>query len=541
MPLQSQPQAGPKSLYPGQFPKEEYESSPLSSPPLGPSTSLQDRNEGAPQIPPQFQYYEGSQRNDTATTQDDQSRSSQTQPQPPASSSPNEDGRIPQQRSAQSIPQNEFEYDKKNQNTDLELSKISPKRTPDGKSEHTATYVNLNPTQADFINSGQHGPAHSSLPMVDGVPSRPKSALDASYWKDQRRPEAPMDPQNFNRDFENLNMFQADDDPKQPWKGSERNNNLEQRHQSPPRPGTLLGEERSPSEGAPLTIQPIFLPGSNTQSQQKRPFSFMELTSGKNQLPIQDVLEPLKRDGQNPGGNHFDRDTSSVSPERSPRDIQHRDYSLLSEKQLELLTQSPSSHHFRDPNIHQHPALRHEASPEHSSSARTYKGQHPTEKPRQVSDVHDQSFTPAVPPHGTNIKSWPGPSGPLFSPTLSAPTVAEKPTPFLKQGNENSHYSTPVPESKSKRASILRSLNGRGGDNRDRSRDTSGMRDSPLATNTQQKANPAHLESIKVGATKTSESSKALSKLHRASTSVVADQGPSKKKRFSVLGVSLPS
>jgi hypothetical protein len=348
-------------------------------------------------------------------------------------------------------------------------------------------------------------------------------------------------PQNFNRDFEDPNMFQADHDPKQPGRGSERNKYLEWGHQSQPRPGTLLEEEKSPSEGAAPTIQPILLPGSSTQSQQNRPFSFMELTSGKNQLQLQDVSEPLERDGQNRGGNLSDRDTSPVSPQRSLRDVQHRDYSLLSEKQLEFLTQSPSPHHFQDPNIHQHPALRHEASPDHSSSARTYEGRNPTEKPRQLSGMHDQSFTPAVPPHGTNIKSWPGPSGPPFSPALSAPSGAEKPTPFIKQGKENPHYSTHIPESKSKRASLLRSLNGRGGDNRDRSRDTSEMRDSPLDTKSQQKATPAHLESIKVDATKTSESGKALSKLHRSSTSVVADQGPSKKKRFSVLGVSLHS
>lgn len=557
--------------YPQQYPKQRLvsEQAPLSRPHIGPPSSVQDHNLGKAQRPPQSQYFNGGEQNDTQISQGlshAQNKSSPLVSRPPTSSTLGGEGHLSQQTTAQNIARGELQHSGTIAITDPRVSRATPTEAPYFNSEHSAANLNV-PIREKFNSSGPDRSAANLVPLEERAVSQLKPALNAPRlpypdvgglfhkgWDDQREPAASQvansqHPQSQPIPEYSNSMFHDRVDLEQPWSISQRGNNLERSHESQSRPIESYMDEPSPDQGALPTAKPFFLTEDHAQNPKQRPFSFMELASDKTQKPVQEILQHVRSDEANPSGNQYERDPSPVSPQRSLHDPRNQysqeiptqgytsDDFLPSEKQLELATQSPSFH-FQDPNLHEHPAFRHEALSADDSSLRA---EHvPAEAPRRISGVQHQRLPPAVPPHGVITNSWRNPSDSRFLPTLSAPKKAEEAIPITESGYEDSHFKAPVsPETKTRRASLFRSFNGRNGKDRDSGRDARETTVSPLATHFEPKTMSSHHENTKID-TRTSESSKARNKLQRASTSAVPvpEQDSGKKKRFSALGVS---
>ena len=338
----------------------------------------------------------------------------------------------------------------------------------------------------------------------------------------------PISTESNQRSGDSSSILQAGTNLEQSQKTSGRDIDRERSHQSRSRQSKLITEKQSTDQGSLSTAEPFFLTDERAQSPQRRPFSFIELSPNKTQKPVQEVLQHRRGDEANPRGNQYDRNPSPVSPQRSMHDLRDQsvpgqgltgDDFLLSEKQLELATQS-GSYHLQDPNLHEHPAFRHGPPSVDKSSLRTdYLS---AKTPRHGSSKQHERLPPPVPPHGAITKPWRDPNESPFFPTLSAATKAEETVLVAKPGDKTSSPETSgAPQTKRKRASLFRSLNGRSGKDRDRGRDNPEIITSPLPINNKQKINSNHHETAKVDPSM-SESSKARNKLQRASTSAVA-------------------
>ena len=427
-------------------------------------------------------------------------------------------------------------------------------------------------TQKPLDSSIPNGFTDNLLPLQEQKHSQSKSNVDAPRlpypdvggrfhegWDERRglgasqvagsqhTQSGPTSTQSTVRSANSNNIFHADQTPEHSQRTSERDNNSERSHQSRPRPKEPFLEEPSPEYDALPTDGSFVLEEEGAPGPKQRPFSFMELSPGKDPKPVREVLQHVRSDKAAHRGNQYDRNPSPVSPQRSFHN--HRDQYiqaapaqdgtvddfLPSEKQLELATQSPS-YHFQDPNLHEHPAFRNESPSATNSPLRAH--YRATETPRQAPAGQHSQFPPAVPPHGAFTTSWHDPSDSRFSPTLSAPVKTEGQAPTAISAHEDSRSMTPLtPAKKSKRASLFRSLNGRSGKGRDPGRDPREVAVTSLATGIESKPMSSQPENTKVG-TSRSESNKSSNRLQRASTAAVKEQDTGKKKRFSALGVS---
>lgn len=430
-----------------------------------------------------------------------QDKSSSLVTRPPTSSTLTEDIHLHQQTTAQFISGDEVQQSRTATSTNSSFSKATGTETSDLNSKYSTANFN-GPIQGDFERSRPEQSAATSLPSKEQAVSQLKPAPDA--------PRLPYP------DIGGLFREGWDD----------------QQEKTASQPNESNKDELSPGQGAPLTAQSSFAMDDHVQNSKPRPFSFMELSSHKTHEPVQEVLQHVRRHEAKSG----DRDPSPVSPQRSFHDQvvsaqrNTSDEFLPSEKQLELAMQS-SSYHFQDPNLHEHPAFRHGNRSANNSSPRT--DHVPVKTPRRISGKGSQQLPPAVPPHGVIANSWRNPNDPPSIPALSAPDKAGDPTPINGSGQEDSQFkATTVPKIKTKRASLFRSLNGRGGKDRDSLRDPRETTASPPATRTE-----PHHENTKADTT-TNESSKAHNKLQRSSSAAIPEQESGKKKRFSVLGVS---
>lgn len=565
---QNEPPTGPQSQTASiqHLPKEPLISE--RSPPVPPN-SVQDLNLGGAARPSQSQYLEGNEQNGIPITQghlNDPTNSLPYVSRAPTSSSIETGGHSPSQSSAKIIPRDALKHIETIASSHSTVSSTTPTEAPDPNSKRPAAYFDT-PIPEAFNRSAPYESASNSLPLDQHAHSQRRPVLDAprlpypdvggrfhGEWDDQRElgvsqmtnsrysQSEPISTEFNQCSGDSNSIFQAGTHLEQSQRTSERDINRERSHQSRSRPSKSVTEKQSIDRGSLFSLTE-----DRAKSPQRRPFSFMELSPNKTQKPVQEVLQNVRGDEANPSGSQYDGKPSPVSPQRSMHDLRDQysqavpaqdhtgDDSLLSEKQLELATQS-GSYHLQDPNLHEHPAFRHgPPSVDNSSLSTDYVS---AEIPRQVSSMHLERLPPAVPPHGAITKSWRDPSGPPFFSTLSAATKAEEPASIAKPGDTTSPSDTPgAPETKRKRASLFRSLNGRSGKDRDRGRDNPEIIASPLATHTQQKIMSNYHETAKVD-TRTSESSKARNKLQRASTSVIPEQDPGKKRRFSALGVS---
>ena len=430
-----------------------------------------------------------------------QDKSSSLVSRPPTSSTLAEDRHLYQQTTAQFISRDEVHRSGTPRSTNSSFSKATGTETSDLNSKYSTANFN-GPIQENFDRSRPEQSAATSLPSKEQAASQLKPAPDA--------PRLPYP------DIGGLFREGWDD----------------QQEKTASQPNESNKDEPSPGQGAPLTAKSSFVMDDHVQNSTHRPFSFMELSSHKTHEPVQEILQHVRRHEAKSG----DRDPSPVSPQRSLHDQvvsaqrNTSDEFLPSEKQLELAMQS-SSYHFHDPNLHEHPAFRHgDRSADNSSPPTDHV---PVETPLIISGKESQQFPPAVPPHGVIANSWRNANDPPSLPALSAPDKAGEPTPINGSGQEDSQFKAPIaPKIKTKRASLFRSLNGRGGKDHDSGRDPRETTTSPPATHTE-----PHHENTKTN-TKTNESSKAHNKLQRSSSAAIAEQESGKKKRFSVLGVS---
>lgn len=572
---QIQPQAGP---YSQRFPKEQPEPDrlPLSRPHFEHPSSVQYFNQEVAHSPPTKPLgFEESQQFVPPSTQrrpNGQSETSLSFYQPPKLFSLAEERKLSQHANTQLVPQDEATHKGTIRHTDPGLSRSSLTGTPDSKSERPAIYLNQAHTQTD---SNSSIPNESSLPLEVQAPSQLNPAPDpprlpypdvgglfhegwnyqkgsgGSQLAETQRSLYPISAELTPGSEAVDSVAHSSKNVEQPETGSEREEYLEWPSQPKPRPSDLVTEEKSLDQDGLSIAKQSLLPEGRVPTTMSRPFSFMELASDKSQQPVKEVIHHVPNDGANHSGTQTDRSPSPVSPQRSVHNLRDQydqtvpaqddtsDDFLPSEKQLELAPHSRSlSNQFQDPNVHEHPAFRHGVPSAEYSTLRTHHVL--PEAPRQLSAEQRQQFPPAVPPHGPITKSWPEPKGaPSFS-NPSTPPKAANSALIAKPGDGDSHFTTPVsPGTKTKRTSIFRSFNGRSGNDRNRGRDTPETVASPLSTHTQQKPMSGQYENTKVDITVTSESSKGRNKLQRASTSVVAEQDPGKKKRFSALGVSI--
>lgn len=557
---QNEPQAGLQPQIDShllqQHPQQRLvsEQSQLSKTRLGLPSSVQDHNLGKAQRPLQSEYLNGGEQNILSISQEPphaQNKSSSPVSRPTTSSSLEEERHLPQQTTAQLVSRDELQHSGTIGSTDSRISTTTSTETPDLNSKHSAANFNV-PTQkildslepdqsAALLLSSDGRAAPQSKPILDAprLPCPDVGGIFRGGWNDQRE-RTTAQVAEWQRSQSQSNAVTSNSmphgavDTKQPRIISQ-NKNLKQSHQVASQRNESFKDEPSPDQGALLTAQSSFLVEDHAQKTKHRPFSFMELSSHKTHEPVQEILQHVRRSGAKSSGDRFDRDPSPVSPQRSLHDqvipVQ-RDSSddfLPSEKQLELATQS-SSYHFQDPNLHEHPAFRHEAPSVDNSSLRT--DHVPEGTPGRVSAVQQQQSPPAVPPHGVIANSWRNPSSSAFPPALSTPKKAEESKPITGSGPSI------APKIKTKRASLFRSLNGRSGKDHDSGRDPRETTASPPATRTEPKKMSRHHENVKVD-TRTSDSNKAHNKVQRSSSTAIPEQESGKKKRFSVLGVSL--
>lgn len=566
---QNEPPTGPHSQIDSiqHVPKEPLISD--RSPP-DPPNSVQDLDLGEAEKPAQSQYLTGLAQNDTPITQghiNDPEKSLPRVSRTPTSSSIETRGHLRSQFSADIIHRDALKHNESIASSHSTVSSTTPTEAPDSNIKRPAAYFDALVPEA-FNRVGAYESASNSLPLDQHAHSQQRLVLDAprlpypdvggllhGAWDDQResgvsqmtksrysQPE-PISTESNQRSRDSNSIFQAGTNLEQSQRTSGRGIDRERSHQSRSRQSKLITEKQSTDQSSLPTAEPFFLTEKRAQSPQRRPFSFVELSPNKTQKPVQEVLQHMRGDEANPSGNQYDRNPSPVSPQRSMHDLRDQsvpaqdhtsDDFLLSEKQLELATQS-GSYHLQDPNLHEHPAFRHEPPSVDNSSLRTdYLS---AETPRHVSSKQHERLPPAVPPHGAITKSWRDQSESPFFPTLSAATKAEETALVAKPGDKTSSPETSGSQTKRKRASLFRSLNGRSGKDRDRGRDNPGIIASPVPTHTQQKINSNYHETAQVDPSM-SETSKARNKLQRASTSAVAEQDSGKKRRFSALGVS---
>lgn len=563
-PARLQPQVDSINLS-QQYPKQQLvsEKSQLSRPHLGPSNPVQDHNLGKAQGPLQSQYLNGGGQNVPSISQglSHAQNKSTSLVSRPTSSTFEEETNLSRQSTPQIISRDEFQHDGTIASTGSRISRATSTEAADINSKHSAANFNAH-LQENPNSPGSDQSAAILLPLDHRAISQLKAAPDAPRlprpdvgglfregWDDQGELTASQVAKLQHSQSQSTSNSMSHDrvNTEQP-RGISQNGNLEKSYQFLSGPNEPFKDEPSPDQGAPPTAQPSFLADDHAQNSKHRPFSFMELSSHKTHEPVQEILQHVRREEAKPSGDRYDRDPSPVSSQRSLHDLRNQhsqtnpaqsyasDDFVPSEKQLELATQS-SSYPFQDPNLHEHPAFRLGASSVDKSSLRT--DHVPAETLRRTSGAQQQQSPPAVPPHGVIANSWRNSREPPSLPALSGPNRAGGPTPTTKSRYEDPQLKQSIaPKIKAKRASLFRSLNGRSGKDRDPGRNTQEIIASPPATRIGPKNMSSHHENTKID-TGTSESSKARNKLQRLSTSASPEQDSGKKKRFSVLGVSL--
>lgn len=557
--MQPQSEPGPQPQIDSQnplqhFPKQQIvsEQSQFSRPHLGPQSSVQDNDLEKTQRPAQSQYLNAGEHSVPSVSQSSsyaQNEPSSLVSRPSTSSTLAEDRHLPQQTTTQFVSRDELQHSRTVASTRISRensTEISDLNSQDSVAQFSGPLQDgLYSSRPDQSAATLLAPSHSKpapdaprLPYPDvgdlfreGLDDqREKRASQVAYWRHSQPQSTP----------ETSNSMPHDSGNTEQPRGISPNLDHEQNYQFPSQRNESTRDEPPADQGPPPTAQSSYVTGGRTQNSKHRPFSFMELSSHKTHEPVPEILQHVRRNEAKSSSGR--RDSSPVSPQRSLHDqvIPARrstsDDFIPSEKQLELATQS-SPYHFQDPNLHEHPAFRHGTPSVNNSSLRT--DQVPIETPRRVSAAQHQQLPPAVPPHGVMANSWRNPNDPRSLPALSAPARAEGPTPNTSPGHEDSQFKTAAaPKVKARRGSLFRSLNGRSGKNRDSGRDPRETTVSSPATRAELRKSSSHHENTKVDI-KTSESNKVHSKLQRSSSAAIPEQELGKKKRFSVLGVSL--
>lgn len=531
------------------------EQSQFSRPHLGPQSSIQDNNLEKTQRPLQPRYLNPGEQHVLSASQSlsyAQNKSSSLVSGPPTSSTLTEDRHLSQQTAAQFVSRDEPQHSgtvadtRISRENSTEISNLSSKNSAADFSGPLTD--DLDRSRPDQSAATLLAPSHlKPAPDAPRLPYPDVGGLFHEGWDDQREKRASQVAnwrysQPHSTPEISISMPHVRGNSEQP-RGISPNTDNVQNYQFPSQPDESVQDELSSVQGPLLTAQSSFVMEDHTQNSKHRPFSFMELSSSrKTHEPVPEILQHVRRNEAKSSGGRYDRDPSPVSPQRSMHDqaVTARrstsDDFIPSEKQLELATQS-SPFLFQDPNLHEHPAFRHGTPPVNGSSLGG--NQVPVETPRRISAVQQQQFPPAVPPHGVIANSWRNPNDPPSLPALLAPTRAEEPRPITRPGHEDSQLQAPAaPKVKAKRGSLFRSLNRRGSKDLDSGRDPQEPTASPLATRIEPRKTSGHHEKTKADI-KTSESKKAHNKLQRSSSAAIPEQESGKKKRFSVLGVSL--
>lgn len=540
-----------------QLPKHRLvsEESQFSRPYLGTQSLLQDNDPEKTQRPLHPQYLNSGEQNVPSVSHSPSyapNKSSSLVSGPSASSTHAEGRHLSQEAAAQFVSRGELQHSGTVENKRISRensTEISDLNSKDSAAEFSGPI----PDKSDSSRPDQSAATLPALSHSKPAPDAPRlpypdvGGLFREGWDDQREKRASQvahwrysQPQSTPETSKIVPLESRNTD--QP-RGKSSNTNNEKNNQFRSQPNEPVQDKPSSGQGPPLAAQSSFIIEDHTQNSKPRPFSFMELSSSrKTHEPVPEVLQHVRRHEAKSSGPRYDRDPSPVSPQRSLQDqvISGRrstsDDFIPSEKQLELSTQS-SSYPFQDPNLHEHPAFRHGTPPVNSSSLRS--NQVPVETPRRTSAVQQQHLSPAVPPHGAIANSWRNPNDPPSRPALSAPTRAEKPTLMTGLGHEDSQFQAPAASKvKPKRGSLFRSLNARGGKDRDSGRDPQETTASPPVARTEPRKMSSHHEKTRADI-KTSESKKANNKLQRSSSAAIPEQELGKKKRFSVLGVGL--
>lgn len=469
-------------------------------------------------------------------------------------------------------------------------------RSPDLKSPHSNTSSNQTPTQPDFDKPGRNGPV-SSLSIPGEQPRLLPEPSSGSFWqspqdfisesqggdsqqvpeetlpvtqssypsREPRSTEASHNPADDEHDLEHPTQQRLSQSSNGTFHtaGSREQSQRDQRIMNQPASYHLpqSGTQKSVHKNAPVGQDNFLAPSPPTQSREgaktpdrpiSRPFSFMEVSPDRRSKPKEGVLHHTPSMASNSSRNHSDRPPSPVSPQRSmTRDVSSPHDQAISSNQdtrQDSVGHRPRSFSrpFQDPNLHEHPAFRHETPSSQATDFST--DQYPTQIAHEVR--LPQQFTtgyqargvepPVIPPSENKSKSHRGSRNSMFFKNLTSATRAERPPSVTDPEGRFTESSiiSPIPgEIRNKRGSVFRSINSRRGSTREKSRTSIDVPTQAQPPNITQQFGSVKQQNREADIATKSESSKARNKLQRASTSAAVEQDPGKKKRFSALGV----
>ena len=311
---------------------------------------------------------------------------------------------------------------------------------------------------------------------------------------------------------------------------------------------------------------------SKPNQQARRPFSFVEYSSkeppqlSRNVKPREPSIDSL------PDEVHKNRPPSPVSPARSLTKENSNDLDELAPVQygsdhdiipVDDRSTPPDRHRsfsrpFQSPDIAQHPAFRQEHELRSLTEATDLPTQYyPAQIRREEAFLPRQQGTeyqlegvgpPPVEPARSKSRSRRSSRSSGFFKNLGNNSKAE--IPPVPTGVERQSATPPAPSStstppgtdkKSKRTSLFRSLTGHNGSGSDRSKESITAQAPGSRTDLLQQSHPRTPSADDEDFPTRGKSKKLRSKLQRNPTSGATEQESGKKKRFSALGVSLPS
>ena len=333
--------------------------------------------------------------------------------------------------------------------------------------------------------------------------------------------------------------------------------------QSQPSPQSSTLDDGLPIQQSLLLVPetPFMAPRGRAPNQlMSRPFSFMEPNQNQSSQQLEESWQRRPSAESQPGHLHSDRPPSPVSPQQSLHqdrlDQYEREhpghgvapgYLPLGNQQTAFQKSGYPESSFQDPNLHEHPAFRQEMPFEGRTNAfvqlplqrRDNEKILPSHEP--IRHQSQGSKLPARTPSSNQTKSHRGSRSSGF---FKVSGINSKPEETLSSRPENKHHETPVPNpgteaAKLKRMSLFRSSNVKAKFEPEGNHHSSDVTMSNLSTNIAHQPDSTTRERPETkGNTRSDSTAKSRNRLQRASTSVTADQDPSKKKRFSAIGVS---